>query len=251
MASILPEVAPDATLDTALDAAPSPHTPMLMNALPKFLQTCVLCGIDTADAVCPGCNGDLPHLGEGCPQCAEETPRGETCGRCLQSPPAFAQAYALFAYDFPIDQMVHQLKYGHQLIIAHWFGQQLARRFGSLQADVIIPLPLHPDKLRERGFNQALEIARPLASTLGLKPLVDICLRTRATHTQTDLPVKERPANVRNAFYCTTRLDGQHVLLVDDVMTTGATLNECAQSLKQQGASQVTAIVVGRTLKHG
>lgn len=222
-----------------------------MSILPSLRQSCLLCAADSLEAVCPACADDLPRLHSGCPQCAETTSHGEHCGRCLQTPPAFDRTLALFAYEFPVDQMVQMLKYGQRLILAHWFGEALARHCGDLKAGAVVPMPLHPDKLRQRGFNQALEIARLLATELALPLRSSACQRTRATHTQTDLPLKERPDNVRNAFFCADRLDGQHLLLVDDVMTTGASLHECAKALKQVGADRVTAVVVGRTLKHG
>ncbi|HRE16110.1 MAG TPA: ComF family protein [Rhodocyclaceae bacterium] len=222
-----------------------------MITLPVLPQSCLLCATDSPAAVCPACADELPRLHGGCPQCAEATSHGARCGRCLQSPPAFDRTLALFAYEFPVDQMVQMLKYGQRLILAHWFGNALARHCADLRADTIAPMPLHPDKLRQRGFNQALEIARPLAKALTRPLQATLCQRTRATHTQADLPLKERPANVRNAFFCGARLDGQHIVLVDDVMTTGASLHECAKALKQAGAAQVSAVVVGRTLRHG
>jgi len=224
---------------------------LTLSSLAAWLpQSCVLCGADAQEALCSDCTGDLPYLRGGCPQCAEPTPHDERCGHCLRTPPAFDRTLALFAYAYPIDRMLQALKYRQQLLLARWFGETLLKTCGPVAADLVAPLPLHPDKLAQRGFNQALEIARPLAQGLGLPVHPELCLRTRATRSQAELPLQERPANVHHAFACTTALKGEHVLLVDDVMTTGATLHECARALKQAGAGSVTAIVVGRAIRH-
>lgn len=199
--------------------------------------------------LCLGCEADLPALPGGCPQCAEPTALGERCGRCLQSPPAFDRTCALFAYDFPLDQLVHALKYGGRLLLGEWFGQRLAARIAGIEADVIVPMPLHEDRLRERGYNQAMEIARTLARQKRIPVTPELSLRTRPTVKQADLPLRDRHKNVRNAFFSPHPLQGEHVLLVDDVMTTGMTLHECAKALKQHGAGEVTALIVARALK--
>ena len=115
--------------------------------------------------------------------------------------------------------------------------------------DLIIPLPLHGERLRERGFNQALELARPIARHLRCPIATTVCQRIRHTAAQADLPWKERAKNMRGAFHCSDDLSGQRILLVDDVMTTGATLDECARTLKLHGATSVTLAVVARTLR--
>ena len=116
--------------------------------------------------------------------------------------------------------------------------------------DFIVPMPLHPTRLRERGFNQALEIARRVAKKSDVALLPDICNRIKDTPSQTGLPWKEREKNIRNAFSCKTDLRGKHVAIVDDVMTTGATLNELAKALRKCGAARVTGWVVARTLSN-
>jgi ComF family protein len=115
---------------------------------------------------------------------------------------------------------------------------------------LILPLPLHPERLRERGFNQSMEIARALGNCLNLAVDRSSLVRNRATPPQADLPLKERHRNVRGAFECTADMTGKDILLIDDVMTSGATLNECARVLKLHGASSITAVVAARALKH-
>jgi ComF family protein len=187
-----------------------------------------------------------------CPQCSEPTTHGERCGACLKSPPFFDAACAVFPYLFPVDRIIHTLKYGHQLILAPWLGERLGERLANRctsPADLVIPLPLHTGRLRERGFNQAVEIARPLARQLSCPLEIDTVIRRHATRPQAELPLKERAGNVRGAFECARDLAGRSVYLVDDVMTSGATLNECARILKLHGASRVVLAVIARALR--
>ena len=213
-------------------------------------QDCLLCGGDSPAIICPACAEDLPQLPlQRCPRCALPTPRGEICGRCLATPPHFDQTRVAFRYDFPIDRLIQSFKYGHRLALSHYFGAQLAVQAGDTEADLIIPLPLHAERLRTRGFNQAMELARPVAKALGIPIDTQTCQRSRATQTQADLPWKERAKNVRHAFHCTADLTGRKILLIDDVMTTGASLDECARTLRLHGASRIELLVVARVLQ--
>ncbi len=213
--------------------------------------SCLLCAADSAtDLLCPACAADLPQLPAAlCPQCGDATTLGERCGACLKDPPAFARTLALFRYEFPVDRLIQALKYGHQLPLAAWFGARLGRLLVAADHDLVLPLPLHPSRLQARGFNQSLEIARPVARALGVAIDPTLLSRTRATPPQADLPLKERAGNVRGAFACGGNLAGKRVLLVDDVMTTGSTLREAARILKLDGAVQVTVAVAARALR--
>ncbi|MBS1158286.1 MAG: ComF family protein [Proteobacteria bacterium] len=214
--------------------------------------SCLLCGADSGRApFCPACAADLPPLPAArCPQCGEPSTQGERCGSCLKEPPHFAGTLALFRYDFPADRIIHALKYGHQLAVADWLGELLAARLGGRQFDLVVPLPLHPDRLRERGFNQAVEIARALIRASKQKLAVDCLFRIRATPPQAALALKDRVRNVRQAFECRREISGQHILLIDDVMTSGATLNEATRILMLHGARRVDVAVAARALKH-
>lgn len=213
--------------------------------------SCLLCGAGSGkELICSACRADLPPLPQQrCPLCADQTTHGERCGACLKDPPHFDLTLAAFRYDFPVDRVIHALKYGHQLAIAGWCAQQLIALLKDHAFDRLVPLPLHPERLRQRGFNQSAEIARTLGARLALPVDVDTILRTRATPPQADLPHKERRRNVRGAFECRSDLTGQRLLLIDDVMTTAATANECARTLKLHGAASVTVAVVARALK--
>lgn len=220
--------------------------------LPNLLpESCLLCSADSQGGLlCPECTIDLPALPAACcPQCGEQTTHGERCGACMKDAPHFNRTIAAFRYDFPVDRIIHALKYGHQLAVAGWLGNLLAARL-KVDNQLIIPLPLHPDRLRERGFNQSAEIARVIGNQLNLPVDRSSVFRNRATPRQAELPLKERHKNVRGAFECSTDLTGRTILLIDDVMTTGATVNECARIIKLHGASDISVVVAARALKH-
>lgn len=213
-------------------------------------QDCTVCGQGSGDRlVCAACEAGLPHLaGPLCPVCALPAAEGGRCGACQHAPPHFDATTAAFRYAFPVEHIVQGLKYRHRLPLAGWLADALARSIGPARVDCILPLPLSPQRMQERGFNQAQEIARPLAHRLGLPLVSDACARVLDTAPQASLPWKARQANIRNAFECRIDLTGKTVAVVDDVMTTGATLNEFARTLKLHGAARVENWVVARTL---
>lgn len=220
---------------------------VLSNLLP---QDCLLCGSPSGDALlCPACDHDLPRLpAEVCPVCAEEVPGGAICGACLATRPHFDATVAAFRYGFPADKLVQALKYQRRVATADFFANALLAG-PRPDAELIVPLPLHPARLAERGFNQSVEIARPLARALKLPIELHGCLRSRDTAPQASLPWKERRKNIRHAFECAIDLSGKSVIVVDDVMTTGATLDEFARTLKAHGAVRVTNWIALRTIR--
>lgn len=223
----------------------------LGRCLDRFLaQDCLLCAAASdGEILCRACSADLPRLPDRCcPRCALPTPQGEVCGRCLAHAPNFDATLAAYRYDFPVDKLVQSFKYGHRLALARYFGRQLASLAAPLDADLIIPLPLHRLRLRQRGFNQALELARPVARACALPIDASSCRRARNTPAQADLSLRERVKNVRGAFECRADLTGKRIMLVDDVMTTGASLDECARTLKLHGATRVSVLVLARAL---
>jgi ComF family protein len=216
-------------------------------------QPCVLCGSMSHDGLwCAACDSALPYLGAAhCPGCALPTPAGEVCGQCLKHPPLFARATAVFGYAFPLDKLVQAMKYGEQLALAYAFAEKLVHRIDKNRLpDYLIPMPLHPAKLRERGFNQSQLLAAKIARELDIELLPDACRRVRNTPPQSALPWKERKKNVRDAFCCDADLAGKRIALVDDVLTTGASLNALAEAVGKCGAVEISAWVVARTLPH-
>ncbi len=211
--------------------------------------------VSDAAAVCPGCLDDLPRLASPrCPICA--TPLAvpaPTCGACLTHPPAYDATLAAWRYGYPLDALIHLLKFGHGPALRRFASADFLAH-GMLRdtphaGTIILPVPLSHQRLRERGFNQALELARPLARILKL-PVDDTSLtRARNTPPQSLLPWRARKKNVRHAFACTSDFSGQSIIVVDDVMTTGATLDAVARTLKDHGAIRVTNWVAARAVR--
>jgi len=214
-----------------------------------FGGSCYLCRGAAGTVLCAACDADLPRLQDpGCPRCALAAPAGALCGRCLAHAPAYDATTAALAYAFPADVLVQALKFRGELALAPLLGALLAARLArGAPVDYVLPVPLAAARLRTRGFNQALEIARHVAAATGARLEPRLAERSRETASQMDLPHAERARNVRGAFRCARGLEGVAVALVDDVMTTGATLDELAATLKRAGAARVVNWVVART----
>jgi ComF family protein len=215
----------------------------------RWPQACQLCGAESRDGtLCAPCVADLPWLPRSrCAVCAVPLTSGAVCGTCLDRPPRFDRVEAPFAYRFPVDALIHALKYGGRLALARTLGEALAQVVPR-DADAIAPMPLARGRLSERGFNQALEIARIVAARTGIPLLPLACRKVVDTPPQATLPWKDRAKNVRRAFVCDADLRGKRIAVVDDVLTTGATLNELARVLRRAGAVSVAGWVVARTL---
>jgi ComF family protein len=218
-----------------------------------FNQNCLLCVSPHTNkhALCQACLNDLPLQPKtSCPQCGL-TSNGNVCGRCLALPPSFDVTKAVFIYQFPVDAMMTRYKYGEMLNLSLFWGQFLAQNIDAQHIDFIIPMPMHPTRLKERGFNQAHEIAKVLCRVLGSHQLdYKRVARQTLTPPQASLPLKERVKNIKGAFKVSADLSGKRIAVVDDVMTSGASLNELALTLKKAGASHVECWVIARTLPH-
>ncbi|MDO9052350.1 MAG: ComF family protein [Gallionella sp.] len=230
----------------------------MLNICTKFerllpAQPCVLCaGMSRHGLCCKACDAALPYLDAAhCPICALPTPQGEICGHCLRKPPSFNRTLAVFGYRFPLDRLIRAMKYEEQLALSQLFSGKLIQLISPDRLpDYVIAMPLHPDKLKRRGFNQALLIAARLARSFERPLLTQACQRLRDTPSQSSLSWKARKKNVRGAFRCDMDLSGKHVALVDDVLTTGASLNALADAVQKRGAAEISAWVVARTLPH-
>jgi len=215
-----------------------------------FGGSCFLCRGTAEALLCAQCDADLPRLAAGpalCPRCALASPGGAVCGRCLARPPSFDATQAALAYAFPADVLIQSLKFRGELALAPLLGALLLRCVSGARVDCIVPVPLSQERLRSRGYNQALEIARTVAASTGVRLRPDLCVRARDTAAQMDLPLEERERNVRGAFECPQFVGTGTVAVLDDVMTTGATLEQVAATLKRAGAERVVNWVVART----
>lgn len=221
-----------------------------------FPPVCLLCGKRSeGKGLCAECGAEVEKERIASPACTvcgipfqSSTAVSHACGRCVDEPPAFSSARSAFIFEGKVLEAVHKLKYGGDTSLAGALAP-LVRFRGAPGGTVVVPVPLHPRRLRERGFNQSLLIARELARAAGLELSYDRLKRERDTGQQVGLKAAERKENVKGAF----RLEGaeffrnRRALLVDDVMTTGATLNECAKLLSLAGA-EVEAITVARAV---
>ena len=171
------------------------------------------------------------------------------CGDCLRDPPLLAQTRAVFVYGFPLDRLVPRFKFHRDLAAGRLMADLMAGALASApRPDALVPVPLHARRIRQRGYDQALELARPLAAALALPLRADLLQRIRATAAQSELDAGQRQRNLARAFAVADQAAlPAHVALVDDVMTTGATLDELARCLKGRGASWVGNLVVART----
>ncbi len=213
-----------------------------------FSGSCFLCRGAAADILCAECDTDLPRLeGEFCPRCALASPVGAVCGRCLTQKPRYDATVAALAYGFPADILVQALKFRGELALAPFLGDLFVKSNSIKNVDCVIPVPLSVERLRERGYNQSLEIARHVARATGTRLAPELCERRRDTPAQMDLPLAERAKNVRGAFHCPRLIAGAAIAVLDDVMTTGATLDEMAGTLKRAGAARVENWVIART----
>jgi competence protein ComFC len=185
-----------------------------------------------------------------CPKCGQMQEREELCVSCLASPPCFDALRSWVIFGGPIRNAIHQLKYKRNIALGEIFGRQLIEcvRQCKWNIDIVVPVPLGIARLAERGYNQAALLARPLALGIGLSYRPNGLGRVRETSSQVDLNVRQRKENVAGAFRAMqSQVKGQAVLLVDDVATTGSTLDACASALREAGAISVYALTLART----
>lgn len=228
----------------------------ILPALPHF---CALCAQVSPQSLCPAClDRYFTRISTRCRICAENltgTEHDQLCGACLKKQPAFDRIVTAADYAPPIDQLVQSLKFGSRLALAPLFANLIAKAVSQAEnlppPNILAPVPLAAKRLAERGFNQALEIARPLSRQLRIPLVPTLITRIRETAPQSLTTLAERRKNIRQAFaVCeplSSRLQGRHIAIVDDVLTTGQTMGEIARILKQAGAASVSGFVFART----
>ena len=235
----------------------SSRTLLAMVADALLPSSCALCAGPCKGVLCAPCRSQYIQPRRRCVQCANPLALHEPvlrCGACIKAAPAYDATVAAVDYAAPFDALVLQLKFGAQLALAPMCAQlvrdaMLGRTDLDLP-DVVCPVPLGPRRLTERGFNQALLIARPLARALGVPLAARLLARPVDTAAQSTMTPAARRANVRRAFVVEGDVEGKHVGVVDDVMTSGHTLHAVARTLKRAGAARVTNLVFARTPPH-
>ncbi|MGB6976389.1 MAG: double zinc ribbon domain-containing protein [Gammaproteobacteria bacterium] len=220
--------------------------------------TCVFCGAPGHEKLdlCKDCSKELPWLEHACPRCAQPYSAYQTdvqlCGTCLKDPPPYDNTIATFIYQKPVDYLIGGLKFHSQLVYARLLSELLLQSLNqhyqpSNRPQMIIPMPLHKTRLRERGFNQAVELARPIAKLWGIPISLHDCQRIRATPAQLELPAKQRRKNVKNAFQVQKNFHFEHVAILDDVITTGSTVQELSLQLRRQGVKKIDVWCCAKT----
>jgi len=215
---------------------------------------CVFCGTRTVppeQRICVGCYRDLPWIEKACALCGQpvtiDLQRGVYCGACQASEPPCQATVAPLLYEFPVDAGLKALKFGRRLHYAAAFGELLVAQMHRLSPDIdaLLPVPLHWRRQAVRGFNQATELCKSISRSSAL-PIVSGVTRRRATSYQTGLAAMERSRNLRNAFVVSKKPAFRHILIVDDVVTTGATTRQLATALLESGVEKLSVLAVAR-----
>lgn len=218
---------------------------------------CLLCarpGLVGVD-LCEHCQQSLPFNQTACIACALPLPPNNSdeavCGRCQKKPPRYDFAFSVFSYEQPMIWLIQQLKFNEKLAHARLLGGLIAesecvKKIAEFEDVCILPVPLHKKRLRQRGFNQSIELARALSKKTGWPMVFNSVQRVRETSAQTGLDAKARRKNIRGAFEVIEALPQKHVVIVDDVVTTGSTANELARVLKKAGVEKVVVLSLAR-----
>jgi len=221
-----------------------------------YPANCVLCGVasDSIRGLCNNCAGEFRINNSACIRCALPLPapsQSQLCGLCLQKTPKYDAAWSAFVYAQPLEWMIHQLKFNGRLSFAKIMSALAMSYLPDLDGrpDCIIPVPLHAKRIKKRGFNQALELLKPLAKELVIPIDVKSCFRRIDTSAQTDLNARHRRKNIKNAFVFKNTRKYRYVVLFDDVITTGSTMGELAKIIKRQGVERVDVWSLARAEK--
>lgn len=232
-----------------------------LNALPCF---CEICARPAVNLLCEKCRLRLAHNDKCCVQCAEElpatmgrvsAPQSKRCGRCISNPPAFQQTFFAYDYNGPVAKLIQRFKFNEALILNHLLADMITSNLRAHEfplPDALIPVPLHPARLKQRGFNQSFELAKSVGKTLNIAVHHALLIRTRNTPKQSGLNRKTRENNIKGAFRFQAGKDkaslaGKHLAIIDDVITTGSTTREVAKVLKRSGAGRISVIAVAKT----
>lgn len=218
-----------------------------------FSSTCLLCSRSSSQPLCQLCLELLPVLGQVCPRCALPLPQSykHDCANCLQTPPPFCRTVASFHYQIPVQSMLLELKFKQGLYWLPLLCEQMASSISSAypqgkMPEMLVPVPLHSHRMKQRGYNQALEIAKLIARRLQLPYTTKLCRRIRDTEAQAALSAKQRASNMKHAFEIITTPPSS-IAIIDDVMTTGHTVNDLASQFLQAGVNEVHVWCCART----
>jgi len=228
-----------------------------------FPSRCILCSntvtlpaVQTGVELCEPCHNRLPFNKNNCTHCAlplaAEVTEPTLCGRCIKAPPKYDYSHSIFRYEEEIISLVHQLKFSEKITYARSLGQLLSSAYEvdyflkNEKPECLLPVPLHTSRLRQRGFNQSIEIARTLSKQHDIPIEYNAVVRQRITASQTGLNAKQRQTNINGAFNVIKKIPYKHMLIIDDVVTTGATVNALAKLLKKNNVERVGVLSIAR-----
>ena len=213
---------------------------------------CFLCGLiaENDQQLCEDCYQALSTSTYRCAQCGVPTLLDHSlCGTCLVTPPPFDRTYILFNYKKPMTQLITQYKFHEKIALSRFFAAEWITFFKKNNIalpDVIIPIPLHDKRLKKRGFNQSLEITKPISRYFEIPIDIKSCLRLKNTEPQLHLSAEKRSHNIKNAFVLSKNMYARHVAIFDDVMTTGNTVSELSRILKKSGVEKISVFCCAR-----
>ena len=241
---------------SSLDSIRQVYRRILPSITPESF--CVLCGEvcggSSQSLICEPCLSDLPVITTPCSVCSVTLSAKDSagmCGSCLQTKPFYQKSVIPLEYTFPITELIKQLKYNDKLLFSEILSQSVLdkiRQESRPLPEVIIPVPLHPFRLMKRGFNQSALIAKNISTELNIPIDLKSCRRIRNTLQQTGFNKSKRKKNIRNAFSVSSKFSAKHVAILDDVVTTGSTVNELARVLQQAGAETIEVWACARTI---
>lgn len=215
----------------------------------SFNSTCYFCLAKCNDVCCKSCERDFIKGVRRCPICAKHNNNAKTCGQCISSPPVFSSTTVLYNYEYPIKKLVLSFKFKKRAELSLFFADRFVQKISSKNKlpDILIPVPLHKKRQAQRGYNQSLELSKLLSKKLNVPFNSELCKRVVNTDPQSELPMKSRKKNVKNAFILNGENIPKHIAIIDDVITTGSTINEIARLFKKAGCEQIDIWAIART----
>jgi len=236
----------------AMDLFTQPARRLLQLYSNMASMPCRLCRAPCqAYALCPDCINDLPKINSACPHCALPMDKNRTCGQCLTHPPIQTQSTSAYVYSDTVRQLLIDFKFHGKLYLSDFFAEQIISSLDSKPLpEVLIPIPLHHNRLRQRGYNQSHELAKSLSKRLKIPINNNYLSRTVDTVAQASLTFKERKKNIQHAFKLDNKDVPKHIALIDDVLTSGHTANAAAKLFKRAGTNTIEVWTIARAIGH-
>ena len=217
-------------------------------SIPRLLSLCILSSAKTKNTWCISCERDMLCSFQKCPVCARPAATERVCGSCLKNKPDYSRTEVLFQYRYPIKQLIKTFKFNNRPELSIAFADLMTKKLSHLDTlpNKLIPVPLYKRRQRQRGYNQSIVFAEQIAKRTGIKTDLALCQRIKHTKPQSTLSINDRKKNVRGAFKLSDTVVPRHVAIVDDVITSGSTINEIARLLKKAGCEKIDVWAIAR-----